>query len=280
MRKIALAIAVALTLGFIGSANAEPDIDQILAAAVKACDPGKSTCVAKLEQDEHIKLRDRCASDRRIYTAFTIASGGDNDPVTKLTGTSLDTIQTICGQNLATRESVLRVAYGHLVVAQTAPMQLKSAAEYSAEIKAMREKIWYDPTYTKSRPTTLKAVIAADKDFRGADNPFWKEATGAPGLKEVCVALHSVQVACDYNTRSLLSMFLTVNGKGLFPAAGGTNPYFTAVDREKGSVLADHPDDGFIGQPVQNKMLADAVRRNTRLFKSGDLSVEALKNWR
>ena len=71
-------------------------------------------------------------------------------------------------------------------------------------------------------------------------------------------------------------MFLTVNGKGLFPAHSGTNPYCTEYRADD-----VFPDDCFIGHPPQNDMLAAAVLKNMKLFKNGDITAEAVqKNWR
>lgn len=144
---------------------------------------------------------------------------------------------------------------------------------------SVERKPWYELP-TNIRPTTLKAAIAADKDFLGANHPGWKHVANAPGLKNICAALSVVHLTCDYNTRVTVSLFLTVNGKGLFPASGGTNPYCTPADRtiEK-RIGFDLPDDCFIGHPPQNDMLAAAIWRNIQLFKEGDLMVDTLKGW-
>lgn len=144
-----------------------------------------------------------------------------------------------------------------------------------AGASAADRKVWYEKGYDGPVPTTLLAAIAAKKDFLGASNPYWKPVT-APGLRKVCAALKAVKLTCDYNTRITVSMFLTVNGKGLFPASGGTNPYFT--ERSADDVF---PDDGFIGHPPQNDMLAAAILKNVKLFKNDDLTAEAVqKFWR
>lgn len=136
-----------------------------------------------------------------------------------------------------------------------------------------RAKVWYEKGYDKAVPTTFKTAIAVDKAFLGEDNPYWK---GHGGGAKVCAALKAVQISCDYNTRSGLSMFLAFNGKALFPAAGGTNPYVKEYRADE-----VFPDDGFIGQPKQNEMLAQAVIRNAKLFKNGDITAEAVKKqWR
>lgn len=88
---------------------------------------------------------------------------------------------------------------------------------------------------------------------------------------ETCVALASVGVACDYNARIAFSMFLTVNGKGLFPYSGRTNPYC-------GPHAPGEPDDCFIGHGRQNAMLREAVLRNASLFSDGDLTAEEVRS--
>jgi hypothetical protein len=141
-------------------------------------------------------------------------------------------------------------------------------------------KTWYEG-YSTPKPATLRQAIQADREFLGASNPYWKEVV-SPGLKEICAAMHTVRLTCDYNTRVTLSLFLSVNKKGLFPAAGGTNPYYTEHEREihKTVLKVEWPDDGFIGHPPQNQMLAAAVRKNTHLFKDGDLTADAVKRWK
>ena len=95
----------------------------------------------------------------------------------------------------------------------------------------------------------------------------------------MCAALKSVRLPCDYNTRSDLTMFLAFYGKGLFPAAGGTNPYCTVAHHAdmKARGLETAPENCFIGRPIQNKMLAEAVRRNAKLFRNGDLTADDVK---
>lgn len=154
--------------------------------------------------------------------------------------------------------------------AQAQPM--KSADEIRAETKAMLANVWYSKEYKGNPITSMREALSQSMSFHGPDHVGWTKN----GDGEVCKALKGVKLGCDYNTRYTLSMFLTVNGKGLFPAAGNTNPYFTKFEPE----YMDH-DDGFIGRLVQNKMLADAIRRNTNLFKGGDLSADDVKKrWR
>ena len=145
---------------------------------------------------------------------------------------------------------------------------------------------WYEahPAAVK----TLKQAIAEEHEFLADHydvnnklvkwphgNPYWH---GHNADAKTCAALKSVGLTCDYNTRSTLTDFLTVNDKGLFPAAGGTNPWYTATDRAE--EIKSHAkygtwvgiDNAFIGQPRQNAMLASAVHRNASLFHHGDLT--------
>lgn len=134
-------------------------------------------------------------------------------------------------------------------------------------IGEMNKKTWYHVSYEKPAPSTLQQALVAERDMVGEKNIGWT----MPGSGDVCTALKSVGLPCNYNTRMTLSLFLTLNGKGLFSAAGGTNPYHKEAD--KGSI-----DDGFVGQPKQNAMLAAAIRKNAKLFSKGDLTAEAVRN--
>lgn len=135
------------------------------------------------------------------------------------------------------------------------------------------ENAWYHRDYAKPRPTTLKAALASTRRFLGYGNVGWK----MQGDANVCAALKEVGVACDYNTRGDLTMFLAVNGKALFPWQGKTNPWVT----DDTLIKLGFPDDVFVGRPAQNKEIAAAVRRNAKLFKNGDLTADDVKTkWR
>jgi hypothetical protein len=161
-----------------------------------------------------------------------------------------------------------------LCVALLAGDSISTAQAQTAAIAA-ESKSWYDKGYAKPVPTTLKAALAADKEL-SADSPHWKPKPGASGLREICAALNAVKLSCDYNTRYAISQFLTFYGKGLFPAAAGTNPYCTPEPEREGRL-----NDCFIGRPQQNEMLARAIRNNRHLFKDGDISAEAVRrDWK
>jgi len=136
-----------------------------------------------------------------------------------------------------------------------------------------------EPWYERGlNPKSLKEAIEAEKSFLGASNPFWK---GHPANPATCNALKDVGLTCDYNTRVTLSTFLTVNGKGLFPAMGKTNPYVFDDNGKLWEDRSDRPDDVYIGAAVQNPMLAAAVRKNANLFKNGDITADDVQNrWR
>ena len=127
---------------------------------------------------------------------------------------------------------------------------------------------WYQKGFGKGVPTTFKAALKDNRELLGADN---SNRRGHGGGEKVCAALRAVQISCDYNTRLTLSRFLALYGKGLFPASGGSNPYYTEHRTDDGL------DDGFIGQPKQNEILAQAVTRNAKLFVGGDITAEAVK---
>ena len=140
---------------------------------------------------------------------------------------------------------------------------------------------WYE---MQEKPKSLNGVLIAERTGRNEVSSYWKGHFADP---KTCAVLKSAKLTCDYNTRMTLSTFLTVNGKGLFPASGGTNPYYSAADRaQELEIHADHGwpmpiDEAFIGHPPQNQMLAAAVRRNLRLFQDGDLTAEEVRTrWR
>ena len=113
------------------------------------------------------------------------------------------------------------------------------------------------PWYIKDhKPTTLKRALEEEKKFLGEKNIGYRMKLPS----SLCSLYEEVGLACDYNTRRTLSMFLTIYGNGLFPTLGKTNPY--------------------IGTAKQNEMLLFSVRRNARLFKNGDLAAEDIKHWR
>lgn len=137
----------------------------------------------------------------------------------------------------------------------------------SASAEEPRPQPWY---MQADKPETLKAALAADEEFVGKDNVGFS----MQGDAKLCATLKKIKLPCDYNTRMTISIFLTVNGKGLFPASGGTNPYVSEASD-------DYPDDAFIGRPVQNTMLRQALEKNADLFKGGDLTAEMVsQNWR
>ncbi len=130
---------------------------------------------------------------------------------------------------------------------------------------------WYDHGYTGTVPTTLKAATADERAFLGADNVGWHMR----GPEDVCAAMHSVHLACDYNTRVVLVNFLNYYGKDIMH---GTNPYVNDLRKRGDWWSSDF--DIFIGEPNQNHLLAVAIQRNERLFHDGNLTAAAVKHWR
>ncbi len=116
--------------------------------------------------------------------------------------------------------------------------------------------------------TTLQQAIADERAYMRSANPSGGHRQADA---ETCAALASVGVACDYSARIAFSMFLTVNGKGLFPYSGRTNPYC-------GPHTSGEPDDCFIGHGRQNAMLREAVLRNASLFSDGELTAEEVRS--
>lgn len=122
---------------------------------------------------------------------------------------------------------------------------------------------WYQQ---ETMPQDLRSALADDLRFLGEDNVGYRMHAGG----ELCEALTLVEVSCDYNSRMTLSIFLAVNGKGMFPASGGTNPYVDASRAEE----EGRPSDVYIGRPIQNRMLQEAILRNQHLFRDGNLTAE------
>lgn len=135
-------------------------------------------------------------------------------------------------------------------------------------------KTWYEK---KPLPQDLKAALALDREFVGPDNIGFT----MKGDINTCKAFASVKLPCDYNTRSTFSKFLAVNGKGVLPASGKTNPYVNDLIETGSPEYPRETDDVFIGRPEQNAILAAAVRKNQSLFKGGNLTAADVKaRWR
>ena len=117
----------------------------------------------------------------------------------------------------------------------------------------------------------LKAYIGTGKDYLDKSNVGWQ----MQGNGKVCAAMKSVGIGCSYNHRVALVDFLQQNGKGMFPCKGNTNPYTVG---HCGAPDADRYN--YIGQPVQNEMLAKAITGNKQLFKGGNLTAANAKKWR
>lgn len=93
-----------------------------------------------------------------------------------------------------------------------------------------------------------------NRSYISADDPGWNRMVDP----EVCAAMKFVGIArCSENNFTGLSGFLDLNGKSL--------------------VTKD-----MIGKPtkVQNRAIADAIRRNAALFADGNLTAAAAARWR
>jgi hypothetical protein len=134
----------------------------------------------------------------------------------------------------------------------------------------------------QQEPASFKAFLKTEKDYRGKTHPGWE----TQGRGKVCEAMRSVGLSdCSYNSRVVLVDFLYLNGKVLFPCEGNTNPYFnnnlpTSNVGHCSRRLAGEVNNLFIGQAVQNDMLAKAIIANRRLFKNGDLTAAKAKQWK
>lgn len=100
------------------------------------------------------------------------------------------------------------------------------------------------------------------------------------GPKDLCEVMKSVGLGCSYNERGELVQYLSAHGVDLFPCEGGTNRYTRDMC---GRTDSDKRADNFynyVGQPVQNAMLAKSVYKNRKLFVNGDLTASAARKWR
>ncbi len=124
--------------------------------------------------------------------------------------------------------------------------------------------------------SSLKAYIAWDTAWRrqtkGGHSP------GGNGSASLCKAMADVGLGCSYMDRANLVEYLLGQGTDLLPCKGGSNPY--TVDR------CDDPDHqglenrgNFIGRAIQNTILEKSIRKNAHLFKNGDLSSSAARQW-
>jgi hypothetical protein len=118
----------------------------------------------------------------------------------------------------------------------------------------------------------LKSRLASDLALRGASNPGYRMMAD-PAL---CQTMKLVGLGCSYNERYSLIDFLQENGIVLFSCKDGTNPYTVGHCGEPGYQDAGN----YIGRPVQNKMLSDAIKKNRALFKGGNLLASDTKKWK
>jgi hypothetical protein len=138
-----------------------------------------------------------------------------------------------------------------------------SAQTYTQKDKTFVSPLgWYVIGY--GPPQRFERAIDYEKVLLGTLDTGWIEYD--PDL-EICMALKSASVdRCSRNVLKTLSMFLAINGKGIFPPTKDTNPY-----------------DGFVGgpkHPEQVALLAQAIRVNRSRFFYGDLYAESVsKNW-
>lgn len=128
--------------------------------------------------------------------------------------------------------------------------------------------------------TDLKAFMATWKNYLDRSNGGWKIMAGG----NVCTSMKSVGLGCSLNDRVALIDYLAQHGKKLFPCETNTNPYFNNNLPITDMGHCSHPHNKkyhnyFIGQPIQNEMLAKAIQKNKHLFSSGNLTLEAAKKW-
>lgn len=75
---------------------------------------------------------------------------------------------------------------------------------------------------------------------------------------ELCEAMHTAQLACDYDTRYALVQFLLINGE---PIRGIDAMY------------------SYTGRPIENRRLTDAIQRNLQLFEDDLTADEVRRDW-
>jgi hypothetical protein len=114
-----------------------------------------------------------------------------------------------------------------------------------------RKPAWYE----KGNVSTFFEALDAEKELLP-----WKDNSDWQGYIidiDSCAPLMRV---CSLNVLKTLSMFLTINGKGMFPPT------------------KDNPVDGFVGNPDQIARLVEALTVNRGLFNWGDISAEKIRN--
>lgn len=127
-------------------------------------------------------------------------------------------------------------------------------------------------------PATLFEAFNLEQAFLTEAAP---EQTSTGPLRyadtETCVAMAKVELPCDYITRLVLAKFLASNGKSLFPPGNKHTPYCTEYSfalKEVGDCMSE------VELPEQNRILREAILRNTDLFVHGNLRGETVReNW-
>lgn len=118
---------------------------------------------------------------------------------------------------------------------------------------------------------TLSEWSRAERERLTPQNNGYRMA----GPTSICEAMKSVSLGCSYNERSDLVVYLLAHGVNLFPCKDGTNPY---TQGKCSGVDTDIYN--YIGQPLQNSILAKSIVRNRELFSAGDLTASAARKWR
>ena len=116
----------------------------------------------------------------------------------------------------------------------------------------------------EQKPATLQDALELERQLTPPTNVHWKKQAS----NEVCKALKEVNVACDLNSVYVLTRFLAVYGKDLFKQIPSHNV------RIKDMYAI------YIGEPIQEARIANAVRRNKGLFTGGNLAGSRVAaNW-
>lgn len=111
------------------------------------------------------------------------------------------------------------------------------------------------PWYERSpQPQSLAAVLEINRELRAlGSRGHLMVASG-----ELCEAMHTAQLACDYDTRYALVQFLLINGE---PIRGIDAMY------------------SYTGRPIENRRLTDAIQRNLQLFEDDLTADEVRRDW-
>lgn len=123
---------------------------------------------------------------------------------------------------------------------------------------------------------SFKAYMAWDTAWRQQTKEG--DSPGGNGPAGLCKALAGVGLGCSYMERGNLVVYLLGQGTDLLPCKGGSNPYTADMCNDPDQQGLENRGN-YIGRPIQNAILEKSIRKNAHLFKNGDLSISAARQW-